>query len=243
MKNSIIKLISLLFLCGSWSEAASIDYIHAEGRRLVYKEKSFVLKAVCFSNNYSFISNPTELLSSKHHSEEDFKKIKEMGFNSIRFAFKGEWFEKDPKVFWKWLDQNIAWARKNEVFLILDLHVPIGGFWLHPTSKKVDYRLWTDSRIKQKNLDMWRAISKRYKNEPYVAAYDILNEPVTTDSTGEQWVRLAQELVDQIRIEDKRHLIIVEKLYGVKKNYGTKGLQSQFLVKDSNVMYLSLIHI
>ena len=65
-----------------------------------------------------------------------------MGFNSVRFAFDGDWYVDDRDVFWEWLDQNVAWARQHDLRLVLDLHTPIGGFWLDPTSDEVSFDIF-----------------------------------------------------------------------------------------------------
>ena len=93
-----------------------------------------------FSNHYHRDQDGAELLSSQHHSETDFERAKAIGFNSIRFAFDGDWYVDSPDVFFEWLDQNVAWARQHDLRLILDLHTPIGGFWLDPTSDDGQFR-------------------------------------------------------------------------------------------------------
>jgi endoglucanase len=70
-----------------------------------------------------------------------------------------------------------------------------------------------------------------------VAAYDLLNEPVTTDADGQQWQSFATRLVEEVRRVDRNHLLIIGKLYGVHSAYTTDGVASQFLVADNNVMY------
>ncbi|WP_346959831.1 cellulase family glycosylhydrolase [uncultured Arthrobacter sp.] len=213
------------------------DFVTASGRGLVLNGEPTRLKAVNFSNLYHRNLNGAELLTSQHHSEEDFARAKDIGFNSIRFAFDGDWYADSPQVFWQWLDQNVAWARQHGMRLILDLHTPIGGFWLDPTSDAVSFDLWSDPRLQQQNADLWRAIAARYKDEPAIAAYDLLNEPVTTDATGEQWKRLARQLVAAVRAEDPNHLLVVGGIYGVNGRYGASGVDQHFLVDDSNVVY------
>lgn len=128
-------------------------------------------------------------------------------------------------------------ARQYEVRLILDLHIPIGGFWLDPTSDAVSFDIWDDPALRQQNADLWRDIADRYRDEPAVAAYDLLNEPVTTDSTGEQWQDFAQQLVDAVRSVDQSHLLVIGGVYGVNGRYGTDGIDPHFLVDDDNVVY------
>lgn len=212
-------------------------FVRAEGRGLVTRDGPVRLLAVNFSNLYHRNMEGAELLESPHHAEEDFARVKELGFNSIRFAFDGDWYMDAPDVFWEWLDENVGWARKHELRLILDLHTPIGGFWLDPTSDAVSFDIWSDPDIRQQNAAMWREIATRYEDEPAVAAYDLLNEPVTTDSTGQQWRELAQELVDAVRSVDQNHLLVVGGIYGVEGRYGMEGRNGHFLVDDDNVVY------
>lgn len=216
---------------------STTGFVAAEGRGLVVDGEPTRLKAVNFSNLYHRNLDGNDLLESQHHSEVDFERAKELGFNSVRFAFDGEWFVDSPETFMAWLDQNVAWARDHDIRLILDLHTPIGGFWLDPTSDAVSFDVWSDPALQQKNADLWRAIAARYKDEPAIAAYDLLNEPVTTDATGEQWKELAQELVDAVRSEDPNHLLVIGGIYGVDGKYGAAGIDQHFLVDDENAMY------
>ncbi|WP_316296780.1 cellulase family glycosylhydrolase [Aliisedimentitalea sp. MJ-SS2] len=192
-----------------------------------------------FSNYYwaELGNNGFSLEASSHHSEGDFARVRALGFNSVRFGFNGNWYQQDRQAFWAWLDRNIAWARAHDVLLTLDLHVPIGGDWLAGNGATRDFSIWTDEGVRQQTVDMWRAIAKRYRNEPAIAGYEILNEAVTEDDTGTQWRSLAQEIARAIREVDRNHLLIVGALYGTNKTYSALGPASQFLVRDSNTMY------
>lgn len=240
--KQLIVIVSLVFIQNGVVVANNSDrkwsgFVRAESGKLVLKGQPFLLKGINFSNRYDSVIEPKELLASRHHSESDFYNVSQFGMNAVRFAFNGEWFERDQKTFFRWLDQNVQWANKAGIYLILDLHVPIGGFWLDPTSDKVNFRIWSEPDLQKRNLEMWMAIAQRYKDENGIAAYDVLNEPVTSDKDGSQWVSLAQQLVDAIRRVDKNHLIIIGKLYGTDRSYSVEGVKSQFLVDDDNVLY------
>ncbi|MCU1517885.1 MAG: endoglucanase, partial [Pseudarthrobacter sp.] len=105
------------------------------------------------------------------------------------------------------------------------------------TSDAVNFDIWSDPDLQKQNADMWRDIAARYKDEPAIAAYDLLNEPVTTDDTGEQWQQLAGQLVAAVRSADKNHLLVISGIYGVNGHYGTAGIDQHFLVDDKNVVY------
>ncbi|MGO4120086.1 glycoside hydrolase family 5 protein [Arthrobacter sp. YAF16] len=242
----LLLVVPLLVMAGctlarnndrSSSAENSPGFVTASGRGLVLNGEPTRLKAVNFSNFYHRNLNGAELPNSQHHAGDDFARAKEIGFNSIRFAFDGDWYVDSPQVFWQWLDQNVAWAREHGMRLILDLHTPIGGFWLDPTSDAVSFDIWSNPRLQQQNADLWRDIAARYKDEPAIAAYDLLNEPVTTDATGEQWKVLAGQLVAAVRSEDQNHLLVVGGIYGVNGSYGFSGVDQHFLVDDDNVVY------
>jgi hypothetical protein len=85
------------------------------------------------------------------HDESDFSRLRAMGMNAARFYMHDRTFEDDsaPGVFkeagWQWLDHNVTWARRHGVYLILNLHVPPGGYqsngegadlWESPSSQR-----------------------------------------------------------------------------------------------------------
>ncbi|WCI08493.1 hypothetical protein PJ267_19910 [Arthrobacter sp. OVS8] len=76
----------------SSAEQPPPEFVTAAGRGLVLEGQPTRLKAVNFSNHYHRDQDGAELLNSQHHSETDFERAKAIGFNSIRFAFDGDWY-------------------------------------------------------------------------------------------------------------------------------------------------------
>lgn len=226
-----------VFLNSGADRKPDSEFVTAYGRGLFVNGEPTRLKAVNFSNFYHRTFNGMELLDSQHHSAADFARAREMGFNSVRFAFDGDWYADSPDFFFQWLDRNVAWAKEHDMRLVLDLHTPIGGFWLDRTSDAVSFDLWSSAELQQRNIDLWRDVAGRYKDEKAIAAYDLLNEPVTTDATGEQWQRLAGDMVAAVRAVDPNHLLVMGGIYGVNGHYGTTGIDRHFLVDDDNVVY------
>lgn len=215
--------------------ASSTGFIHREGRLLIDGEgKPILLRGVCFGNQVW--GNPSSPPTT-HHSELDFKRLRELNMNVVRFYMNYRLFESDgaPGVYqdsgWNWLDKNIQWAKKHGVYLILNMHVPQGGF--QSLGEGMD--LWKNPQNQERLIALWRAIAERYSNEPIIAGYDLLNEPITPESI-DQWKKLAFDLVRAIRAVDKNHLIIVERLNGVKNSWVTYGEANQFLLSDENYM-------
>lgn len=173
-----------------------------------------------------------------HHSEIDFGRIKNMGMNAVRFYMNYKTFENDTFPYedkdngWKWLDKNIEWAKKNNIYLILNLHIAHGGFQSHGDGDAI----WNDDFVQNRIISFWKKIAKRYQNEPQIAGYALLNEPVPTKSII-QWQKLAQNITDEIRKIDINHIIILERAIYLK-NLKKESIDLNFpIVNDENIIY------
>ncbi len=172
-----------------------------------------LLQGICF-NNWHWIESP--LPPDDHHAEIDYQRVAEMGMNTVRFNLNYWVFEDDNNPYtykqtaWDWIDNNIAWAKKNNIFLILNMHTPQGGYQSQGTGDA----LWEDAENQNRLLALWKAIAERYQDEAQIAGYGIVNEPVPSQNIG-QWTSLAQRLINEIRTVDD-HLIFVEQAIYVK---------------------------
>lgn len=210
--------------------------IHRDGRNLVQNGKTMLLNGVAFGN---WVWDDKPLPPTLHHNEQDFVRLNQMGLNCVRFYLNYKWFEDDARPYtykqtgWDWLDQNITWAKKNGIYLILNVHVPQGGY----QSQGKGTALWDVPENQNRLAAWWKAIAKRYAAEPTVAGYDLVNEPVTTRSI-DQWKDLATKLTKAIREVDTGHLIVVERLNGTTDGWRDyNGERNLFLVPDDNVLY------
>lgn len=203
------------------------------GSRIVGKDGvPLLLKGVAFGNEV-WSNNP---FPTNHHDAVDYHRIAKMGMNAVRFYLNYRTFESDAKPFvyqesgFAWLDSNIAWAKAAKVYLILNIHVPQGGF----QSLGEGLELWNKPTNQDRLTSLWHALSKRYAQETVIAAYDLLNEPVTSVDR-KQWQDLAQRLVDTIRTVDKQHIIMVERTNAPGKKWDDVDENANFfLVKDDN---------
>jgi endoglucanase len=181
--------------------------------------KSIRLQGIAFGNE---VWSDNELPYT-HHSEQDYARVKEMGMNMVRFYLNYKTLEDDTAPYqykqsgWDWIDQNIKWAKNNGVTLIINMHVPQGGF----QSLGNGDALWNDTENQNRLLALWKAIAQRYKEDSTIIGFGLLNEPVPTNDIL-QWQELAQKLTDEIRLIDKNHIIFIEKAIYVKGQPETK---------------------
>ncbi len=231
----VMKNILFVLVLFSQLSFAQDDFVKVSGKHLTKGNNTIQLRGVCFGNE---VWSDTEI-PTNHHSELDYEKLKEMGLNTVRFYLNYRTFEDDDNPYnykedgWKWLDQNIKWAKRNNIHLILNMHIPQGGF----QSLGDGVKLWENKNLQSRFVKLWKAIASRYADEPTIAGYDLLNEPGVTDSIG-QWKSLAQRTVSSIRTVDKNHAIIIERVNSIAKSWvSTDENQNFFKLDDDNIIY------
>ena len=213
----------------------STQFLRASGTNIVDGNQDTVqLQGVAFGN-FIWTNTPEP---SPHHTEEDFVRVKAMGMNTIRFYLHYLFFEDDSNPYtykqsgWDWLDQNIEWAEKHDVYLILNMHAPQGGY----QSQGNGDALWNQTENQNRLVALWKAIADRYKGEDRIAGFGPVNEPVPPQSMT-QWSVLAQKLVDGIREVDKNHLIFLERAIYVKGANGVDENLNFPQVNGTGIVY------
>jgi hypothetical protein len=150
--------------------------------------------------------------------ESDLARIRDdYGMNVLRLNLDYRWFEKSfnsttkVSVFknegWAWMDRMIEMARAQRIYLILDLHAPPGGYQ-GPSGGTATY--FTNANLRKRAENLWVAVAQRYRHEPIIAAYDLINEP--RPRANADWYAEAESLATAIRQQggDSNHLVQVE---------------------------------
>ena len=169
-------------------------------------------------------------------TEADIDRIHAMGFNSVRVPFHWKFFDADDAEGFRIIDRLVQWARKDSVYIILDLHCAPGG----QTGANIDDSygypwLYTDSEAQARTIAVWRRIAKHYANEPIVLGYDLLNEPIPHFPQLQQYNKdlepLYKRIAAAVREVDGNHVLI---LGGAQWDSNFKVFGQPF---DKNVMY------
>jgi len=198
------------------------------------KGKPVLLRGVAFGNEVWTNAR----LPRNHHDETDYQRVVAMGMNAVRFYMNFRTFEHEnaPGKYlddgWQWLDDNIAWAKRHGVYLILNMHVPPGGFQSLGNGKA----LWDRPETQERLIALWTAIARHCKGEPTVAGYDLLNEPVVTKSAA-QWHDLAGRIAVAIRAADPDHMLFVERLNSIAGDWAEDTDRGFFRIPDPNTVY------
>ncbi len=158
----------------------------------------------------------------KHYiMQTDISWIAGKGFNSVRlplnarrlFRFEHGKAEFVPGTL-ACVDRLIDWCREFGVYVILDTHAAPGG----QTGQNIDDcehdlpELFTNEVYQDQLCQGWELLAKRYADEPVVAAYDLLNEPLPDFfcQYNDRLLPLYRRLIRQIRAIDPNHMIMLE---------------------------------
>lgn len=174
IKKAIAVLVTLATIFsqsvnGFWSVQGS-DIISTEG-------VVSALNCINFGNN---VGSPNLSAVSRHHNEQSYKEISELGFNSVRFLLNYRWFEDDESPYsykeegFEMLEQNIKWAKKYGIGLILNMHYLQGGY----QSLGEGMELWINRENQERLTALWKEIARRYADEPAIIGYGLINEPI-----------------------------------------------------------------
>lgn len=151
-----------------------------------------------------------------YFTEPDAEYIHSLGLNLLRIPINYHLFEDDlnPGVIkegaFKHLDRVIELCAKHQIYTIIDLHAFPGFQNQHwhsdnPTHKAL---FWKHKDFQDRALHLWEVIAEHYKDQPWVAGYDLMNEPA--DPTGKKVFPYYKRLRDAIRKIDPKHILFLE---------------------------------
>ena len=153
-------------------------------------------------------------------TREDISFIKRSGFNSVRVPFSYRLFVSNSSPDrlegpgYELLDRVIDWCRQEGLYVVLDMHAAPGG----QTGDNIDDSwgypfLFESPESQQLTVDLWRNLAARYREEPALIGYDLLNEPIAhyfdTASLNPKLEPLYQRTVSAIREVDRNHIIFL----------------------------------
>lgn len=154
-------------------------------------------------------------------THQDIKYLKSIGCNHIRLPFNYKMFTDDLYMGernsgFKYLDRLIDWCKEEELYVLLDMHCAPGGQTGDNIDDSYGYPfLFTSKSSQDLMTDIWVKIAERYKNEPIIVGYDIVNEPIAhyykdqLDVLNHDLFLLYKRIIKEIRVVDKRHTIFL----------------------------------
>ncbi len=150
---------------------------------------------------------------------DDIKFIKQLGFNSIRIPFDYKLFVTEYPFYelkgvgYELLDRVINWCKKENLYVIFDMHCAPGGQTGDNIDDSYGYPfLFEDEFYQNLTCKVWKRIAEIYKDENIIIGYDLLNEPIAhyfdKDKLKPLLVPLYKKITEAIREVDTNHIII-----------------------------------
>lgn len=154
-------------------------------------------------------------------THDDIKYLKSIGSNHIRLPFHYKMFTDDlymgeRNAGFKYFDRLIDWCRQEKMYVLLDMHAAPGGQTGDNIDDSYGYPYLYKSKSSQDLMtEIWVKIAEKYKNEPIIIGYDIVNEPIAHYFNEElpylnnQLFLLYKHIITEIRAVDKEHTIFL----------------------------------
>ena len=173
----------------------------------------------------------------------DIKYLKSIGCNHIRLPFHYKMFTNDlymgqRNAGFKYFDRIIEWCKKEELYVLFDMHCAPGGQTGDNIDDSYGYPYLLKSKSSQDLMtEIWIKIAEKYKNEPIVIGYDLVNEPIAhffnneIEDLNHKLFLLYSRIINEIRKVDKEHIIFLN-----GSNWSGNFDVFEELV-DSNVVY------
>jgi len=179
-------------------------------------------------------------------TEADINAIADWGFNSVRVALHYNLLtlpiEEEPvegentwlEAGFERIDELMNWCTANNIYLILDLHAAPGGQGSDSAISDYDPdkpSLWESELNRDKTVALWGQLADRYKDEPWMGGYGLLNEVNWWPLDGSVLRAFYIETTQAIRAVDQDHIIFIG---GNSWSNDFSGLTPPW---DSNLVY------
>lgn len=203
------------------------NWLNPEGYMFNFKKTNcewMINDMICQLAGPDFAREFWQKFKDTYITAEDIAFIKNTGANTIRLPFNYKLFtnedymgKNDASEGFRMIDKVIEWCKLYGLNLILDMHDCPGG----QTGDNIDngyaYPWLFESEPSQKLFcDIWKAIALRYKEEPVILGYELMNEPIATTFSKEIQSMLNNKLeplykrvTQAIRSVDQNHIILL----------------------------------
>ena len=155
-------------------------------------------------------------MSPVRFKAEDFDTLGEWNVNLVRAQMIRNWgkagTDRDLAEYDRWLnskldhlEQVFKEAEKYGIRFVIDLHSPPGG-----RDETRDMCMFYEKPYADHFVEVWKRIATRFKGNPSVWGYDLVNEPVQTRPAPYDYWNLQRMAAEAVRAIDPDTPIIIE---------------------------------
>jgi hypothetical protein len=155
-------------------------------------------------------------LLDRFFAPEDAALLASIGVNCVRVPVNQRHFERDDRPFelveagFERLDRAIRACGEHGIHTVIDLHAVPGCQNQHWHSDNPTHiaSFWQHPHFQDRVVSLWCALAERYRDEPWVAGYNLLNEPA--DPSGAVVGPFYDRLVAEVREIDPDHILFID---------------------------------
>ena len=157
-----------------------------------------------------------ETFLAEFFADDDAAHLASLGVNALRVPFSYFHLEDDARPFqikedgFRHLDRVVETCARHGIWTILDLHAAPGWqnqHW-HSDNPTGYATFWRHPHFQDRVIHLWEAVADRYRDQPWVAGYNPLNEPA--DHTGEAIGPFYARLENAVRAVDPDHVLFLD---------------------------------
>ncbi|GAA3467710.1 glycoside hydrolase family 5 protein [Nonomuraea roseola] len=142
--------------------------------------------------------------------------LAELGMNCVRIPVNYHHLESDSRPFeiiergFRHLDRVIDLLGEHGVYSVIDLHALPGSQNQHWHSDNPTHlaAFWQHRHFQDRVVNLWETIADRYRDHPWVAGYNPVNEP--GDPSGKVIGPFYDRLVKAVRAADPGHVLFLD---------------------------------
>jgi predicted MPP superfamily phosphohydrolase len=181
--------------------------------------RDFAIRGVATTDVYN------DFFNIHDHAESVYRDMATFGFNASRICISYEKMIHIDAAGGRHvneqaldrLEEIVGNARKFGMRASIDMHMGPSG--AHTATSGPPLFDPENTAVRREYLDVWRAIAKRFADNPSVLAYGLCNEPLapwmgSAEETLANYAAFLQEAIDAVRQYDQNHIIEIQQLYG-----------------------------
>lgn len=201
------------------------NWLNPEGYMFGFQRTNsprFINEMLCQLAGEEYAAEFWQQFKDNYITRKDIEFIASTGANTIRLPFHYKLFTDEDYMGltarqdgFARIDSVVGWCRDNGLHLILDMHDAPGGQTGDNIDDSYGYPwLFESEKLQQLFCDIWQKIARRYKDEPVILGYELINEPIAPyfDNVDELNARLEplhKRAVKAIRAVDTNHIILL----------------------------------
>lgn len=201
------------------------NWLNPEGYMFGFQRTNsprFINEMLCQLAGEEYAAEFWQQFKDNYITRKDIEFIASTGANTIRLPFHYKLFTDEDYMGltarqdgFARIDSVVGWCRDNGLHLILDMHDAPGGQTGDNIDDSYGYPwLFESEKLQQLFCDIWQKIARRYKDEPIILGYELINEPIApyfdnVEELNARLERLHKRAVKAIRAVDTNHIILL----------------------------------